>query len=66
MAGGGLGVAPGGIWWSDGGCTVAEKELGGAALLLGMRYEREREREREEECVCDCFTWLRIKGRSLG
>ena len=48
MAGGGLGVAPGGIWWSDGGCVVAEKGLGWCCP--GTRCEVG-ERERVEECV---------------
>ena len=37
MAGGGLGVVSGGIWWPDSGCVVAQKGLGDVVLLLGVR-----------------------------
>ena len=37
IAGGGLGLVSSGIWCMDGGYVVAEKGLGSAALLLGVR-----------------------------
>jgi len=59
MAGRGLGVASGGIWWPNVGCVVVGKGLG---WCCPATWREVGEREREEECVCECvFTWLRLK-----
>ena len=52
-AGGGLGVAPGGIWWPDGGgCVVAEKGLGWCCLVTWCEVG---EIEKRNVCVSVCL-----------
>ena len=48
MAGGGLGVAHGGICWLDGGCVAAEKGLGRCYPATGREVG-----EREKRNVCE-------------
>ena len=51
MVGGELEVVPGGIWWPNGGCVVAEKRLGWCCVATW----REVGGEREKRNMCVSF-----------